>query len=94
MPELRDHWCDVTVELETLRATFPPSERIETATRLFDEFLSENELDLALHVLCDALLEADTGSTTPDLLSRLERLHAVMGIADDCVERLRPRAAC
>jgi hypothetical protein len=91
MPE-RDHWRDVTVELETLRAAFPPSERAEKALRLFDEFLSENELDLALHVLCDFLLETGTGSTTPDLRSRLERLHAVMGIVDDCVVRLQPDA--
>jgi hypothetical protein len=47
MEELRDLWRDVTIELQTLRALFPASERGVRSRELFDEFLSEKELGLA-----------------------------------------------
>ena len=89
MANLRDLWREVTLELQALRMVFPTSDEGVKALRSFDEFLSENELELALHVACDSLLEPDSLPTSSEVISRLALLHSAMGIADDCVLRLQ-----
>jgi hypothetical protein len=92
MPELHDLVRDLTAELQTLRTLFTLSENGLAAAKWFDEFLSENELDLALHVVCDFLLEPATPPTSPELQARLEHLHSKMKIVDDCWIRLRQKS--
>jgi len=67
-------------------------ERGASALKWFDEFLSENELDLALHVVCDFLLETESPPESPELSARLQSLLSKMEIVDDCVLRLRQKA--
>lgn len=92
MSKLHDLWRELTIELQTLRALFPPSETGITAVKYFDEFLSVNELGLALHVVCDFLLEPDQLPTSRELQAQLQRLHSKMEIVDDCVSRLQQKA--
>jgi len=56
----------------------------------FDEFLRECELDLALHSVCDYLLEDGVGVEV-SIVERIQALHALMNLDDDCVERLRSK---
>jgi hypothetical protein len=84
--------CGVTVELQTLRTLFPPSEAGATAAEDFDEYLSANELGLALHVVCDFLLEPDQPPRSIELQTHLQRLHSKMEIDDNCVIRLQQKA--
>ena len=59
---------------------------------LFDEFIREHEFGLALHVICDHVLESTTQPTTT-LIQKIEALHAAMKIEDNCVANLRDKAA-
>jgi hypothetical protein len=56
---------------------------------LFDEFMRENELGLALDVVCDFILGPDSPRIDGATIDRLEALHLAMNMKDDCVERLR-----
>jgi hypothetical protein len=92
MSKLHDLWRELTIELQTLRSLFPPSETGTTAAKYFDEFLSVNELGLALHVVCDFLLDPDSPPASSELQAQLQSLHSKMEIVDDCVSRLRQKA--
>lgn len=59
---------------------------------LFNEFVSHNELGLALETLCDFLLEAAI-AVDDAVISQIETLHNQMKVKDDCVQKLRGRAA-
>jgi hypothetical protein len=71
-------WHDLTIELQTLRTLIPPSEAGIMAAKYFDEFMSENELGLALHVVCDFLVEPNQPPASPELQAQLQRLHSQM----------------
>ena len=90
---LHGYWPELAAEIEGLRSVFPPSEQSAVATRWFDEFLRENELELALHVVCDFLLEPEAPAASQQVQSVIEQLHTKMEIVDDCVARLRIKAA-
>lgn len=61
---------------------------------LFDEFIREFELGLALHCVCDYLLEDDAGAADRQIVDRVSALHQVMCLDDDCVFRLREKMGC
>ena len=58
----------------------------------FDEFVREHEFDLALHLICDSVLESTTQPATA-LIQKIEDLHAAMKIEDNCVASLQDKAA-
>jgi hypothetical protein len=67
---------------------------VETAqsfVNLFDEFMNEGEFGLALHVVCDFLLEPDFPRVTESTLDRIQRLHTAMKLDDSCVQDLQDR---
>jgi hypothetical protein len=81
---------EVQQRLQTLRPL------LQTQTpphylRLFDEFIREHEFGLALHSLCDSLL--DPNSPTPDesTLAQIKELHQLMKIQDNCLKKLQQR---
>jgi hypothetical protein len=55
----------------------------------FDEFIREHEWELALHVVCDHLLESADHVVHPDVLDQIAALHEAMGTKDTCVTTLR-----
>jgi hypothetical protein len=57
-------------------------------SQLFDEFMREHEFELALHLLCDYLLERTTQPAAPAIVKLVEKLHASMQIVDNCVANL------
>jgi hypothetical protein len=71
---------------------FPALKQGAAATKWFDEFLDANELELALHVVCDFLLEPATPAASRQIRLEIERLHAKMEIIDNCAARLRIKA--
>jgi hypothetical protein len=60
---------------------------------LFDEFVREAELGLAPHAACDYLLEREAARSETSLIEKIEALHGSMELEDDCVDRLRKKAA-
>ena len=62
------------------------------APAVFDEFIREHEWELALHVVCDYLLEPATPPAAPELIEDIQSLHKAMGIWDSCVTDLRRKA--
>jgi len=78
-------------QLKNLRSVLV-TERGEAFRDLFDEFLEHHEFELALHTLCDFVLESDSPPVTTTILEQIQHLHASMKINDSCVERLRKKA--
>jgi hypothetical protein len=62
------------------------------APAVFDEFLREHEWGLALHVVCDYLLEPATPPAAAELIEEIQGLHKAMGIEDSCAIDLRRKA--
>jgi hypothetical protein len=60
---------------------------------LFDEFLQEHEFGLALHVVCDFILQPDSPKVSKATVDQIQRLHTEMEIDDRCVEELQKRLA-
>jgi hypothetical protein len=58
---------------------------------LFDEFLQEQEFGLALHVVCDLILQPDSPGVSKATVDQIQRLHAAMEIDDRCVEELQKK---
>jgi hypothetical protein len=74
-------------DIELLRSEIAGAIR-EKDLSLFDEFVREQEYELALHLVCDFLLGADAIPVTEAVLKRIEELHRTMDIRDDCTARL------
>ena len=58
---------------------------------LFDEFVDHHEFELALHTLCDFILESDSPRVTTTIVDQIQHLHASMELTDSCVEQLRKK---
>ena len=58
----------------------------------FDEFIQHNEWELALHVVCDYLLEDSAPRASSDVIRCAQTLHDVMEIEDACVSNLKKKA--
>jgi hypothetical protein len=63
-------------------------ERGHSFLDLFDEFVEQREFGLALHALCDFMLDPDSPRVSKSILDQIRRLHALMKIDDHCVEEL------
>jgi hypothetical protein len=79
-------------QLEVLKDLLPKGVDPK-CSKLFDEFMREHEFGLALHVICDYLLEPTTQSATAAIIQQIQILHAAMKIEDDCVADLQKKAA-
>jgi hypothetical protein len=84
-----DRYHDLSNRLESLRQLFSRDESGQQGVQWFDEFLSANEFEPALHTLCDFLLESEKAQCDQAVLDQIELLHQKMGIKDDCVDNLR-----
>jgi hypothetical protein len=84
-------WQELEKQFEDFKGVLPPGMDPQ-CSELFDEFVREHEFGLALHVICDHLLESKTQPTTT-LIRKIEALHAAMKIKDNCVASLQKKAA-
>jgi hypothetical protein len=82
---------EIRKRLANLRAILPEFHQW-AAREVFDEFLREYELELALHVACDYLLEPTTEAPTSELIEQIKILHEGMEIQDTCVAELEAKA--
>jgi hypothetical protein len=58
---------------------------------IFDELLEADELEVALHTLCDCVLTAPATRITDAEIEKIRLLRAEMELEDECVSRLRRR---
>ena len=56
---------------------------------LFDEFMQQHEFGLALHVVCDFILDPDSPPANKSTVDQIQGLHIAMKIDDRCVEELQ-----
>ena len=85
---LQSHYDRVSALLRELRAVLEDHAVFRSHREWFDEFLEANELELALHSACDALLENPFDKPSAEVLKKIEDLHKAMELRDNCVERL------
>jgi hypothetical protein len=57
----------------------------------FEETLDANELEIALHALCNFLLETTTRPVAESVVVQIGALHGAMGLEDECVSKLREK---
>ncbi len=84
---------ELRARVEQLRPILADKQDAYGYLSLFDEFVREAEFGLALHAVCDCLLEPETPRPEPTTVERIRALHALMEIEDDCLDRLRQKAA-
>ena len=60
--------------------------------QLFDDFVRQHEWGLALHLVCDYLLEPTAQAASEAVIQQIQSLHEAMEIEDTCVADLRGKA--
>jgi len=88
-PALIQHWEDARLKLESLRHLLLFNKVPESRLAYFDELLWANELEVALHTLCNFLLEHESATVETHDISAIESLHRQMQLVDECVSQLR-----
>ena len=83
------HYVELANRIAKLRPVITSAG--EEALELFDEFLRENELDLALHVACDYLVESPFNRISPSILNEIHNLHEILGQKDECIKNLEAK---
>ncbi len=74
-------WHELEAQLQKLKDGLSDGVDLERS-KLFDEFMREHEFGLALHLLCDYLLEPTTQPAAPTIVKLVEKLHASMQIVE------------
>jgi hypothetical protein len=90
MSPLDQHRRELSSRLRDLRGLFSGQEA-SSYVGLFDEFLRQQEFGLALEALCDFLVEPNGPGITETDINRIEALHLLMQVEDNCVSALRRR---
>lgn len=89
---LHSHYRDVAGQLETLSKVFSNGPEGSKYKDFFDEYFAVNELELALHAVCDFLFEPTTSAVDEATVRRIETLHQLMELQDDCVARIKEKS--
>lgn len=76
--------------LTALEAAYSAPED-ESDLAFYKGFLDANLYEVALHVLCDHLIEHAPRSLTPEVIANIAELHSLMGLQDDCVSALNKK---
>ena len=56
---------------------------------MFDEFVEQHEFELALHVVCDLILDSVSPQPSKSILDQIRDLHTAVRIDDSCVQKLQ-----
>jgi len=83
---LEEHFRDLKAGLIPLRCLLGEDQGRE---QLFDEFVDHGEFGLALHVVCDSLLEVKGPIVDDQTIEAVETLHEKMQLSDSCSAQLR-----
>jgi hypothetical protein len=77
-------------QLQNLRPVLLTA-RDRSLLELFDEFVGQDEFELALHVVCDFIVDSDSPQVSKSVLDQIQNLHSAMKIDDGCVQILQRR---
>ena len=91
MHKMEQHYREVHNLLLPLERVFDESLEAQKYRSFFREELDANELGVALHAICDFLLEPTTIPMSASVVDEIEALHKKMAIEDDCIAKLRQR---
>jgi hypothetical protein len=89
--DLLRQWEDMRLKLESLRHLLPSDKNPDSRLAYFDELLWANELEVALHTICNFLLEHESATVETRDIATIENLHRQMELDDDCVNQLRDK---
>jgi hypothetical protein len=84
-------YAELSNRLGSLRGQFTNESKGARYIVIFDEFVSVNEFELALHALFDFLLEPTTALCDQVTLKQIDSLHRLMALTDDCVGKLHQK---
>ncbi|HEV2280046.1 MAG TPA: hypothetical protein VGS02_17840 [Acidobacteriaceae bacterium] len=93
MHEQEQLWHDVRKQLIPLGAVFDRGESASKYRDWFRETLDQNELELALHAVCEFLIENPNATLKTAELDRIRVAHELMSLEDDCIRKLVERDA-
>ena len=92
MSNLIERGQSLAKRLEELRHVLTGKAEASGYLRFFDDFLQEWEFALALHAVCDYLLEPEVPRAEDSTLERIRDLHISLELTDDCIDRLNSKA--
>ena len=84
-------WREIRQQLIPLEAIFDDREAASRYRNWFREVLAHNELELALHAVCDFLFENPDATLRPADLDRIRAAHKLMSLEDYCIRKLPER---
>lgn len=79
---------EIHAQLQSLRSVLL-SELNHSFLDLFDEFMQQREFGLALHAVCDYILQPDSPRVSESIVEQIRRLHIAMKIDDHCAEEVQ-----
>jgi hypothetical protein len=79
---------EMNTELAPLRSVLATGQA-EAKLALFDELVEQHEWEIALHVVCDYLLEPTARISLEAIIEQIRTLHEKMGLHDTCVADLQ-----
>jgi hypothetical protein len=91
MTNLVSHLRELKAKLEELRPLLTGTVAVGGYLEFFDEFVREQEFDLALHMICDFVIDENVPQIDPAVVERIRAIHQSMQIQDDCVERIKAK---
>jgi hypothetical protein len=90
--DYREHYANLTRQLQSLRPLFSLNENLSSFRVYFDEELDANEFEVALSTLCDFLLEPSTPGIASAELEKIDAAFRAMNLGEDCTSALKGKS--
>jgi len=91
MHQFQELWTKLNLRLLALREAFGESAEGKSSRDNFEGFLEANEYEVALHILCDFLLEHEPVVLKESVLNEISELHTMMNLNDDCERAMKAK---
>jgi len=89
--ERNAYYREINAALAEMKWLFDDQPKAAGYREYFEETLDANELEIALHTLCNFLLETTTRPVPESVIAQIHAVHAAMGLQDQCVSQLREK---
>jgi hypothetical protein len=89
--ERNAYYREINAALGEMKWLFDDQPKAAGYRDYFEETLDANELEIALHALCNFLLETTTRPVPESVIAQIQAVHAAMGLQDQCVSKLREK---
>jgi hypothetical protein len=90
--DYRELYANMTARLLALRPLFSLNENLSNYREYFDELLEASEFEVALHALCNFLLDPTTPGIELQEIEKIEMIHKKMELKDGCAATLRAKS--